>query len=110
MEPERGWILIGSEPADVEAVQVCDGIFLSTSSELLSNLLDGPPPPRPRLLTGYAGWDAGQLEAELATSAWLHAEIDLNIIFVDQKIKKPEITLTRKLEFSIRKLKSRKLL
>ena len=65
----------------MEAVQVCDGIFLSTSSELLRNLLDGPPPPRTRLLTGYAGWDAGQLEAELATSAWLHAEIDLNIIF-----------------------------
>ena len=81
VEPERGWILMGSEPADVEAVLVCDGIFLSTSSELLRNLLEGPPPPRTRLLTGYAGWDAGQLEAELATSAWLNAEIDLNIIF-----------------------------
>ncbi|SVD07945.1 uncharacterized protein METZ01_LOCUS360799 [marine metagenome] len=81
VEPERGWILMGSEPEDVEAVQVCDGIFLSTSSELLRNLLEGPSPPRTRLLTGYAGWDAGQLEAELATSAWLNAEIDLNIIF-----------------------------
>ncbi len=81
VEPERGWILMSSEPADVEAVQVCDGIFLSTSSELLRNLLEGPLPPRTRLLTGYAGWDAGQLEAELATSAWLNAEIDLNIIF-----------------------------
>ena len=81
VEPERGWILMGSEPADVEAVQVCDGIFLSTSSELLRNLLEGPPPPRTRLLTGYAGWDAGQLEAELATSAWLNADIDLDVIF-----------------------------
>ncbi len=81
VEPERGWILMGDEPGDVEAVQVCDGIFLSTSSELLRTLLEGPPPPRTRLLTGCAGWDAGQLDAELAASVWLNAEIDLDVIF-----------------------------
>ena len=81
VEPERGWILMGSEPNDVEAVRVCEGIFLSTSSELLRTLLEGPPPPRTRLLTGCAGWDAGQLDAELVASAWLNAEIDLDIIF-----------------------------
>ncbi len=81
VEPERGWILMGDEPTDVEAVQVCEGVFLSTSSELLRTLLESPPSPRTRLLTGYAGWDAGQLDAELAASAWLNAEIDLDIIF-----------------------------
>ena len=34
-----------------------------------------------RLLTGYAGWGAGQLDAELAASAWLHSDVDLDIVF-----------------------------
>ena len=81
VEPERGWILMGAEPTDVESVRVCDGIFLSTSPRLLRRLLESAPPPRTRLLTGYAGWAAGQLDAELSASSWLHADVDLDIVF-----------------------------
>ncbi len=81
VEPERGWILMGAEPGDTEAVEICEGVFLSTSLELLRKFLEEPPPPRTRLLAGYAGWEAGQLDAEFAASAWLSVDVDLDIIF-----------------------------
>lgn len=82
VEPERGWILMGEEPGDVESVQVSDGIYLSTSQDLLRRLLEQTPPPaQTRLLTGYAGWSPGQLDAELSASAWLTVAADPDLIF-----------------------------
>ena len=81
MEPERGWILMGTEPREVESMCVCEGLYLSTSPNLLRRLLKQPPPPRTRLLTGYAGWGAGQLDAELSASVWLTTQVNLDIIF-----------------------------
>ena len=38
--------------------------------------------PDPALVAlGYAGWDPGQLEAEIAGNAWLNAPADPTIIF-----------------------------
>ena len=80
VEPQRGWILMGSEPAESEAVSVAEGVYLSTSPLLLRRLIETAPP-RTRVLTGYAGWGPGQLDAELAASAWLISEVDASIVF-----------------------------
>ncbi len=80
VEPQRGWILTGDEPDDIESISVVPGIYLSTSPLLLRRLIENAPP-RSRVLTGYAGWGPGQLDAELAASAWLIGDIDTNLIF-----------------------------
>ena len=80
VEPERGWILTAEKPPEADSVQVCDGLYLSTSPDLLRRVLAGSLPGRTRLLTGYAGWGAGQLDAELSSS-WLIADVELDLIF-----------------------------
>ena len=95
VEPERGWILLGKEPPDIESVKVCDGIYLSTSQDLLRRLLENPRSMHTRLLTGHAGWSPGQLDAELSASAWLTAEADRDIVFETHPAQMWETTIRR---------------
>jgi putative transcriptional regulator len=81
VEPERGWLLLSEEPPAAEFKLIRDGLYLSTSVVLLRDLLEASAPPRARVLAGYAGWGPGQLDEELAQSAWLMAEVDLDIVF-----------------------------
>jgi putative transcriptional regulator len=84
VEPQQSWILVGDEPderEDLRGMRVADGMYLSTSPELLRRLLEPPPPPRTRLIVGYSGWGPGQLEAELNASAWLISDVDRDLIF-----------------------------
>lgn len=81
VEPQRGWILLGHSPNGTDALQISNGVFLSTSPVLLRGLLERPFSGRARLLTGYAGWGPGQLDSELAASAWLIGEVEADLIF-----------------------------
>ncbi|HEY2434979.1 MAG TPA: YqgE/AlgH family protein [Vicinamibacterales bacterium] len=80
VEPQRGWILVGDEPR-AEFKTIRDGLYLSTSQTLLREVLETRPAPRARVLAGYAGWGPGQLDDELAQSAWLMGEVDLDLVF-----------------------------
>ncbi len=81
VEPERGCLLLGHDPHDVDAVEIYPGIFISGSAILLRHLLEQDAPARTRLLMGYAGWGPGQLDAELRQSAWLISQIEVDLIF-----------------------------
>lgn len=81
VETTRAWVLTTYADVDGEAQPVGEGLYLSVDPALVRRALAGPPDPDVRLLIGYAGWGAGQLDAELADAAWLTAPADADLIF-----------------------------
>jgi putative transcriptional regulator len=81
VQPERGWVLLSEPPLEPDFRTIRDGLYLSASPEILRSVLESSPPARARVLAGYAGWGPGQLDEELAQSAWLICDIQLDLIF-----------------------------
>jgi putative transcriptional regulator len=78
--PRSGWVLHSGSPLAASALQLGDGLYLSTSPEELRALAEDPPTSL-HFLMGYAGWGAGQLEGELAQGAWLTANASAELVF-----------------------------
>ena len=57
------------------------GVYLSASPALVRRTLETAPDPSVRMVVGYAGWGAGQLEGELAEASWLLAPVESDLIF-----------------------------
>jgi putative transcriptional regulator len=95
VEPQRGWILVGETPKEPEYRTIVEGLYLSTSPSVLRRVLETSPPPRARVLAGYAGWGPGQLDDELAQSAWLMADIDLDLVFDIEPLQMWETAIRR---------------
>lgn len=98
VEPQRSWMLVGKplEDDDPDAgMIVTEGLYLSTSPALLRQTLEPDPPSRVHLVVGYAGWAPGQLEAELAASAWLLSDVDPELVFGVDPCEMWEVALRR---------------
>src|SRR4051812_28555606 len=79
---QRTWVLMSeSQGHDEEQREICPGLLLSVSKELTLQLLQAPPSGRSRVVVGYAGWGPGQLDQEIAASAWLTLTVDPALIF-----------------------------
>jgi putative transcriptional regulator len=81
VEPTRAWILTANRDLDRDALEVISGVYLSASASLVRTTLERAPDPNVRMVVGYAGWGAGQLDIELAESAWLVAPVQPDLIF-----------------------------
>lgn len=78
---DRGFVLHPAGKTFDATVELEDGLALSTSADVLSSIADGHGPHRSLICLGYAGWDSGQLEAELADNAWLTCPYAAHILF-----------------------------
>lgn len=80
VQTDRGFVLHAPTGAYSSSMQV-GGLTLTTSRDVLQAVAEGDGPERMLVTLGYAGWDAGQLEAEMAENAWLTVSADASVIF-----------------------------
>ncbi len=81
VQMDRGFVL--HQPlGNWQSTLAMNEVFgLTTSKDILVAVGEGRGPEKMLITLGYAGWEAGQLESEIAQNAWLTVEASAEIIF-----------------------------
>jgi len=81
VQTDRGFVLHQPLGNWQSTLAVEDDLGLTTSKDVLLAVGRGDGPDRLFVSLGYAGWQAGQLEGELAQNAWLTVAADIEVVF-----------------------------
>jgi putative transcriptional regulator len=82
VETGRGFVLHSADfLIDNSTLSIDDGICLTATVDILRAIARGDGPHDAVLALGYAGWTAGQLEAEIHENGWLNCPADERLIF-----------------------------
>jgi putative transcriptional regulator len=81
VEIGRGLILHSPDYTGASTQQLSQSIAVSTGQDVLQALAEGKGPKQSRIMLGYTGWGAGQLDHEMARGDWLVAPADPSLIF-----------------------------
>lgn len=74
--------LVRHDAPPPDGLTLFEGVHLTAKvTELVGFLAERPKQASVRILAGHAGWVPGQLEAEVASGAWLIAPVDEALIF-----------------------------
>jgi putative transcriptional regulator len=87
VQPEIGFVVHSADYHQPETVDIDGRIAMTSSREILRAIVDKHGPQKILVAFGYAGWGAGQLEAELAQRAWFTAPQDSKLIFDEDRDK-----------------------
>jgi putative transcriptional regulator len=85
VEPGRGFVLHSSDYQREGTTRINDQVSLSATVEILQAISIGDGPQLSLMALGYAGWGAGQLDAEMKANGWLTAPADEDLLF-DHKL------------------------
>ena len=82
VETKRGFVLHSADFfLESATLPIDDGICLTATLDILRAIAIGSGPENAVLALGYAGWAAGQLEAEIQSNGWLHCAADPALLF-----------------------------
>lgn len=78
---ERGFVVHDGHKDWESTIEVKEGLYITSSRDILESIAAGLGPDNWLFALGYAGWEKGQLEAELISDEWLLAPCNTDIIF-----------------------------
>ena len=78
---ERGFVIHDDARQWASSLVVSDGLYLTTSRDILQAMAAGKGPRNAVVTLGCAGWGPGQLEQELMDNSWLAVPANKAIIF-----------------------------
>lgn len=81
VHPERGFVLHDGDRAWDSSLAIAEGLYVTTSRDVLEAMARGEGPPSATVALGCAGWGAGQLEHELVENSWLTVPADAELLF-----------------------------
>lgn len=81
VHPERGFVLHDGGRGWDSSLAIGDGLYVTTSRDVLEAMARGEGPDSAMVALGCAGWGAGQLEHELRENSWLTAPADAELLF-----------------------------
>jgi len=81
VESGRGFVLHSDDYKSDSSIPVSDDISLTATLDIVRAISNGGGPKRATMLLGYAGWSAGQLEAEIGNNGWLNCPPSEDLIF-----------------------------
>ena len=88
VESGRGFVLHSTDFMREDTVRINDNMCITGTIDILRAIAEGKGPNRSIFALGYAGWGAGQLEAEVHANSWLTAPADDELIFNTDLTKK----------------------
>jgi putative transcriptional regulator len=82
VEPGRGFVLHSTDYAQKNTTRFAESdIAITATAEILAALAQGGGPSASLVVLGYAGWQPGQLDRELAGNGWLTAQATPHLLF-----------------------------
>jgi putative transcriptional regulator len=87
VQPEIGFVVHSADYHRPETIEIDARLAMTSSREVLRDIVDQHGPQKVLVAFGYAGWGAGQLESELEQRAWFTAPADIKLIFDEDRDK-----------------------
>ena len=88
IDKTKGFILHSDEYQIPDSINTGGGIAVSSSLEVLHDIVSGKGPKQRIIALGYAGWAPNQLEKEILNNQWMIIDADKELVLGDKDTTK----------------------